>query len=132
MRLVPVIPFFVANLVPAMVGVRFGAFLLTTFFDHARCGRVHLDWCGAAELFDGAKIRTCRCCGAHVIGLILGLCVLAALPIVFALARQKGYCSVTEIRTDLLVIAQARAGCPWPPGPARWARKARWKATRWG
>ncbi len=32
MRLIPVMPFFIANLVPAFVGVRFTAFAITTFF----------------------------------------------------------------------------------------------------
>lgn len=91
MRLVPVIPFFVANLVPAMVGVRFGAFLFTTFFG-IMPGAVVFTWIGVgvAEVFDrGEDPDLSLLWEPHVIGPILGLCVLAALPIVVRALRGR-------------------------------------------
>ncbi|MDM8167082.1 VTT domain-containing protein [Roseovarius sp.] len=83
MRLVPVVPFFVANLLPALVGVRFVNFALTTVLGIIP-GALVFTWIGVGlgEVFDrGESPDLSLLWEPQVIGPILGLCVLAALPI---------------------------------------------------
>ncbi|MEQ8895586.1 MAG: TVP38/TMEM64 family protein [Roseovarius sp.] len=90
MRLVPVVPFFVANLLPALVGVRFVNFAVTTVLGIIP-GALVFTWIGVGlgEVFDrGERPDLSLLWEPQVIGPILGLCVLAALPIV--IKRFKG------------------------------------------
>lgn len=83
MRLVPAVPFFVANLLPALVGVRFGNFLWTTAIGIIP-GAIVFTWIGVGlgEVFDrGESPDLSLLREPHVLGPILGLCILAALPI---------------------------------------------------
>ncbi|WP_170478043.1 TVP38/TMEM64 family protein [Ruegeria arenilitoris] len=83
LRLVPVVPFFVANLVPALVGVKFRNFLLTTALGIIPGGIVYT-WIGVGlgGVFDrGENPDVSLLWEPFVIGPILGLCFLAALPI---------------------------------------------------
>lgn len=84
MRLVPVVPFFVANLVPALVGVKFRNFLFTTALGIVPGALVFTSiGVGLGEVFDrGETPDLSLLWEPQVIGPILGLCVLAALPIV--------------------------------------------------
>ncbi|MEL7256559.1 MAG: VTT domain-containing protein [Pseudomonadota bacterium] len=89
MRLVPVVPFFVANLLPALVGVRFVNFVWTTFVGIIP-GALVFTWIGVGlgEVFDrGERPDLSLLWEPQVIGPILGLCVLAALPIVIKTIR---------------------------------------------
>lgn len=91
MRLVPVVPFFVANLLPALVGVRFFNFLWTTAIGIIP-GAIVFTWIGVGlgEVFDrGERPDLSLLWEPQVIGPILGLCVLAALPIVIKTVRGK-------------------------------------------
>ncbi|KRS14912.1 membrane protein [Roseovarius atlanticus] len=91
MRLVPVVPFFVANLLPALVGVRFVNFLWTTAVGIIP-GAIVFTWIGVGlgEVFDrGERPDLSLLWEPQVIGPILGLCVLAALPIVIKTVRGK-------------------------------------------
>ncbi|MBY5988644.1 TVP38/TMEM64 family protein [Roseovarius atlanticus] len=91
MRLVPVVPFFVANLLPALVGVRFVNFLWTTAIGIIP-GAIVFTWIGVGlgEVFDrGERPDLSLLWEPQVIGPILGLCVLAALPIVIKTVRGK-------------------------------------------
>jgi len=91
MRLVPVVPFFVANLLPALVGVRFANFAWTTVLGIIPGGIV-FTWIGVGlgEVFDrGERPDLSLLWEPQVIGPILGLCVLAALPIVIKMIRGK-------------------------------------------
>lgn len=91
MRLVPVVPFFVANLLPALVGVRFANFAWTTVLGIIPGGIV-FTWIGVGlgEVFDrGERPDLSLLWEPQVIGPILGLCVLAALPIVIKTIRGK-------------------------------------------
>lgn len=91
MRLVPVVPFFVANLLPALVGVRFANFAWTTVLGIIPGGIV-FTWIGVGlgEVFDrGERPDLSLLWEPQVIGPILGLCVLAALPIVIKIIRGK-------------------------------------------
>lgn len=89
LRLVPVVPFFVANLVPALVGVKFRNFLITTALGIIPGGIVYT-WIGVGlgGVFDrGETPDVSLLWEPFVIGPIVGLCVLAALPIVIKSLR---------------------------------------------
>jgi len=91
-RLVPAVPFFVANLLPAMVGVRAGRFVFTTFFG-IMPGALVYTWVGAGlgEVFArGARPDLGIIFAPYVLGPLLGLAALAALPIAIRVARRKG------------------------------------------
>ncbi|QBF30160.1 TVP38/TMEM64 family protein [Thalassococcus sp. S3] len=91
LRLVPAVPFFVANLLPALVGVKFVNFLWTTAFGIVP-GAIVFTWIGVGlgEVFDrGESPDLSLLWEPQVIGPILGLCVLAALPIVIKAIRGK-------------------------------------------
>lgn len=92
MRLVPVLPFFVANLLPAMVGVRLWRFVWTTFLGIVPGGIVYT-WVGAGlgEVFArGETPDLGLLTEPHVLGPLLGLAALAALPMVLRLWRRRG------------------------------------------
>lgn len=91
MRLVPVVPFFVANLLPALAGVRLRNFLFTTFFGIIP-GAIVFTWIGVGigGVFDrGEDPDLSLLWEPYVIGPILGLCLLAALPIVVRALRGR-------------------------------------------
>lgn len=91
LRLVPVVPFFVANLVPALVGVKFRNFLWTTALGIIPGGIVFTSiGVGVAEVFDRGDTPDLSLLWApQVIGPILGLAALAALPIVINAIRGR-------------------------------------------
>lgn len=91
LRLVPAVPFFVANLLPALVGVRFFNFVWTTALGIVP-GALVFTWIGVGlgEVFDrGEDPDLSLLWEPQVIGPILGLCVLAALPIVVRALRAR-------------------------------------------
>ncbi len=93
MRLVPAIPFFVANLAPAFLGVRLRNYVLTTFFGIIP-GTLVYTWIGVGlgEVFAAGESPDLGIVfEPRVLGPIIGLAALAALPIAIrALRRQKG------------------------------------------
>ncbi len=91
LRLVPVVPFFVANLVPALVGVKLRNFVWTTALGIIPGGIVFTSiGVGLGEVFDRGESPDLSLLWApHVIGPILGLAALAALPIVIKAIRGK-------------------------------------------
>jgi uncharacterized membrane protein YdjX (TVP38/TMEM64 family) len=93
LRLVPAVPFFVANLLPALVGVQFRNFLWTTAVGIIP-GAAVFTWIGVGlgDVFDrGESPDLSLLWEPFVIGPILGLCALAALPILLkALRGRKG------------------------------------------
>jgi uncharacterized membrane protein YdjX (TVP38/TMEM64 family) len=91
LRLVPAVPFFVANLLPALVGVKFSNYVWTTAIGIIP-GAIVFTWIGVGmgEVFDrGDKPDLSLLWEPHVIGPILGLCVLAALPILIKALRDR-------------------------------------------
>jgi len=83
MRLVPVVPFFLANLVAAVLGVGMVRFLWTTFVGIIPGGVVYT-WVGAGlgEVFArGETPNMGIILEPHVLGPLLGLALLALLPI---------------------------------------------------
>jgi len=91
MRLVPAVPFFAANLIPALVGVRLGRFVLTTFIGIIP-GALIYTWVGAGlgEVFaSGQSPDFGMIFRPYILGPILGLCILAALPVILKILRKK-------------------------------------------
>ena len=91
LRLVPAVPFFVANLLPALVGVRFFNFAWTTALGIIP-GAIVFTWIGVGlgEVFDrGERPDLSLLWEPQIIGPILGLCLLATLPIVIKTIRGK-------------------------------------------
>ncbi len=91
LRLVPVVPFFVANLVPALVGVKFRNFVMTTALGIIPGAIVFTSiGMGLGEVFDRGESPDLSLLWApHVIGPILGLAALASLPIVIKALRGR-------------------------------------------
>ncbi len=91
LRLVPIVPFFVANLVPALVGVKYRNFLFTTALGIIPGGIVYT-WIGVGlgEVFDRGEAPDLSLLSEpFVLGPIIGLCALAALPIVLKALRGR-------------------------------------------
>ena len=92
-RLVPAVPFFVANLVPALVGVPLGRFAVSTFLGIIPGALVYTSvGAGLGEVFARGETPDLGIIFTPAILLpILGLCLLAALPIAIkALRGRKG------------------------------------------
>ncbi len=91
-RLVPAVPFFVANLVPALVGVPLNRFVISTFLGIIPGGLVYTSvGAGLGQVFARGETPDLGIIFEPQILLpLLGLCLLAALPIVIkALRRGK-------------------------------------------
>lgn len=94
LRLVPAVPFFVANLLPALVGVRFANFFWTTALGIIPGALVFTSIGGGlGAVFDrGESPDLSLLWEPRIIGPILGLCALAALPMVIKAFRGgKGF-----------------------------------------
>lgn len=84
MRLVPAVPFFIANLLPAFVGAALHRFAVTTFLGIIP-GTFVFTWVGAGlgEVFARGETPDLSIIFApHILGPILGLAALSALPII--------------------------------------------------
>ena len=91
-RLVPAVPFFVANLVPALVGVPLNRFVISTFLGIIPGGVVYTSvGAGLGQVFERGETPNLGIIfEPHILLPLLGLCVLAALPILIkALRRGK-------------------------------------------
>lgn len=91
LRLVPVVPFFVANLLPALVGVKFRNFLWTTALGIIP-GALVFTWIGVGlgEVFDrGEDPDLSLLWEPQILGPLTGLSVLAAMPILFKAMRGR-------------------------------------------
>ena len=92
MRLVPAVPFFVANIIPAMIGVRLSRFVITTFVGIIPGGLIYT-WVGSqlGEVFErGESPNLGIIFEPQILLPILGLCALAAMPIVLKAFGKKG------------------------------------------
>jgi uncharacterized membrane protein YdjX (TVP38/TMEM64 family) len=90
-RLVPAVPFFVANLVPALVGVPLNRFAISTFLGIIPGGVVYTSvGAGLGEVFASGETPNLGIIfEPQILFPILGLCVLAALPIVIKAIRGQ-------------------------------------------
>ncbi len=91
MRLIPAIPFFIANLAPAFVNVRLGNFIWTTFVGIAPATAVISSvGAGLGEVLDeGTEPNIGVIFEPHILLPLLGLAVLAALPVVLRKLRER-------------------------------------------
>lgn len=91
MRLVPAVPFFVANLVPALVGVPLHRFVVSTFIGIIPGALVYTSvGAGLGEVFErGQSPDLGIIFEPRILLPILGLCALAALPIVLKAVRGR-------------------------------------------
>ena len=89
-RLVPAVPFFVANLVPAMVGVPLHRFVISTFVGIIPGAVVYTSvGAGLGDVFARGEVPNFGIIFEPQILLpILGLCALAALPMLLKLFRK--------------------------------------------
>jgi uncharacterized membrane protein YdjX (TVP38/TMEM64 family) len=90
-RLVPLVPFFVANLVPALVGVPLSRFVITTFLGIIPGALVYTSaGAGLGEVFaQGTTPDLGILFEPQILLPILGLAALAALPIIIKAVRGK-------------------------------------------
>lgn len=91
-RLVPAVPFFVANLLPALVGVRLSRYVFTTFFGIMPGAAVYT-WVGAGlgEVFARGETPDLGIIFEwQILGPLLALCALVALPIAVKALGRKG------------------------------------------
>jgi uncharacterized membrane protein YdjX (TVP38/TMEM64 family) len=90
-RLVPAVPFFVANLLPALVGVPLGRYVVTTFLGIIPGAVVYTSvGAGLGEVFARGETPDLGIIfEPHVLLPILGLAALAALPIVLKALRGR-------------------------------------------
>ncbi|WP_371157209.1 TVP38/TMEM64 family protein [Jannaschia sp. 2305UL9-9] len=91
MRLVPAVPFFVANLIPAFVGVSLTKYVVTTFLGILP-GSIVYTWVGAGlgEVFARGETPNFGIIfEPQIIGPILGLVALAVMPILIKKFRRK-------------------------------------------
>lgn len=90
LRLVPVVPFFVANVLPALVGVRFVQFFWTTALGIIPGGLV-FTWIGVGigDVFDrGGTPDLSLIWSPHILGPLIGLAALAAVPMILKKKEQ--------------------------------------------
>ena len=90
-RLVPAVPFFVANLVPSFLEVPLQRFMISTFFGIIPGAVVYTSvGAGLGAVFErGGTPNLAIIFEPQIIGPIVGLCVLAALPILIKAVRCK-------------------------------------------
>ena len=84
MRLIPVMPFFISNLVPAFVGIRFWTFAITTFLGIIPADMIYTALgAGLGDVFARGEVPNLDILLRPEFGLpLIGLAVLAALPLV--------------------------------------------------
>lgn len=90
-RLVPAVPFFLANLIPSFVGVPLSRFAISTFIGIIPGAVVYTSvGAGLGEVFARGETPNLGIIfEPHILLPIIGLCVLAALPIVIKAVRGK-------------------------------------------
>ncbi len=90
-RLVPLVPFFVANLIPAMVGVPLRRFVISTWLGIIPGGLVYTSvGAGLGSVFDAGEAPDPGVIFTPpVLFPLIGLAALAALPLVINLVRRR-------------------------------------------
>ncbi|MEF3048433.1 TVP38/TMEM64 family protein [Pseudotabrizicola sp. L79] len=91
MRLVPAVPFFVANLLPAFVGTSLARFAITTFVGIIPGGLVYTSvGAGLGEVFAKGETPDLSIIFApHILGPLLGLAALSTLPIILKKLKKE-------------------------------------------
>lgn len=91
MRLVPAVPFFIANLLPAFVGTSLARFAITTFVGIIPGGLVYTSvGVGLGEVFAKGETPDLSIIFApHILGPLLGLAALSTLPIILKKLKKE-------------------------------------------
>lgn len=91
MRLIPVVPFFVANILPAFVGVSFWAFVLTTLIGIIPAGIIYgAIGAGLGEIFARGDVPDLRVLLRPEFSLpLIGLAVLSAIPLLIKYVQSR-------------------------------------------
>ncbi len=91
LRLMPVLPFFVMNVIPALIGVRMSTFAASTFLGIMPGGVIYT-WVGAGlgEVFARDEVPDLGIIfEPHILGPLLGLAALSLLPVLLRKFRKK-------------------------------------------
>jgi len=90
-RLVPAVPFFMANLIPSFLEVPLRRFVISTFFGIMPGAVVYTSvGAGLGQVFEAGETPNLGIIfEPHILFPIIGLCVLAVLPIVIKAVRGK-------------------------------------------
>lgn len=91
LRLMPVLPFFVMNVIPALINVRLPVFAITTFFGIMPGGLIYT-WVGAGlgEVFARDETPDLGIIfEPYIIGPLAGLAALSLLPVILKQLRRK-------------------------------------------
>lgn len=90
-RLVPAVPFFLANLIPSVVGVPLSRFAISTFIGIIPGAVVYTSvGAGLGEVFAAGETPNLGIIfEPHILFPIIGLCILAVLPILIKAVRGK-------------------------------------------
>lgn len=91
MRLIPVVPFFIANLVPAFVGVGLASFAITTFLGIIPAALIFTALgAGLGEVFARGEVPRLDILFTAKFGLpLLGLALLSSLPLLLRLVGRR-------------------------------------------
>ena len=91
LRLVPLFPFFVVNLAPAFLGVRFRTYVVATFFGIMPGTFVFaLAGGGLGSVLDGgAEFSVASVLTPEVVGALVGLALLALVPVVYKAIKAR-------------------------------------------
>ena len=91
MRLIPVMPFFISNIVPAFVGIRFSTFAITTFVGIIPADLIYTSLgAGLGEVFERGEVPDLHTVLRPEFALpLVGLAALAALPLVIKIFQRK-------------------------------------------
>ncbi len=91
MRLIPVVPFFIANLIPAFVGIRLSTFAITTFLGIIPADLIYTTLgAGLGEIFARGEVPHLDILFTPKFGLpLVGLGLLAALPLILKLFNRR-------------------------------------------
>lgn len=91
MRLIPIFPFFVVNLVPAFLGVRLKTYFFATLFGIIPGSVVFIQvGAGLGSIFDsGEEFSTAGILTTDVVLALVGLAILSLLPILYRKFRQR-------------------------------------------
>jgi len=91
MRLIPIFPFFVVNLVPAFLGVRLKTYFFATLFGIIPGSVVFIQvGAGLGSIFDsGEEFSTTGILTTDVVLALVGLAILSLLPILYRKFRQR-------------------------------------------
>ena len=126
-RLVPAVPFFLANLIPSFLEVPLRRFVISTFLGIIPGAVVYTSvGSGLGEVIARGETPNLGVIAEpHILGPILGLAALALLPVILKAVRGKKEPLKHDERSRPTSASSAPgpAACPSPLARCRWARR---------